>query len=787
MPWGGYAHGPQHTGLSTIGSQRLERIKWSTPIDEVYQNSGGPLYIHYGTPIVTSANTVVIPQRLNTSNNYQVDAFSGADGSPLYTLPSAYTPPASSWIPVFGVTLSQGSRLYYPGPGGTVLYRDQPDSVTGPTGQIAFYGNQEYAANQSAFDSDVKISTPITADANGNLYFGFAVAGSPPGNLVSGLARISADGTGSWTSASAAAQGDGSIVEVTMNCAPAVSNDGSTIYFAVSEGSSGPGYLVSVDSTTLAPIARVRLLDPETGSAAELPDLGSASPTVGPDDDVYFGVFESGQGNQSRNNDDRGWLLHFDRTLAVTKTPGAFGWDDTASVVPAGLIPSYTGTSTYLLFTKYNNYMGIGPGGNGHNRIAVLDPNAQMTDPITGATVMQEVITILGATLDPPGNPNGSVREWCINSGAIDPFSAAALANSEDGSIYRWDFASNSFTQEVKLTAGVSEAYTPTAIGADGAVYAINDAVLFAVGQASNMTVASTHTGNFAPGQTGAYTLTATNSGTGSTNGTVTVSDVLPEAFTAQSVVGDGWNCAQPAGPCSRNDSLAAGKSYADLTLTVSVADNAPASVSNIAQVSADGAANSVNAVASDSTGIAALPASLSIQKTHSGNFVQGQAGATYQVVVSNAAGAGSTSGTVTVTETVPTGMTLAAMQGSGWNCQSGSVSCGRSDPLGAGTSYAAIAVTVNVASDAATPLTNQVNVSYGGWTSSNATDSTIVTSPCALTGDTRAGIADVQQIVNEALGSLQAPDDLNRDGIVNVLDVQRVLNAALGGGCFGG
>jgi uncharacterized repeat protein (TIGR01451 family) len=784
VPWSSYAHGPQHTGLSTIGSQRLEEIKWSTPVDQVLQNTGGPLFIHYGTPLVTAANTVVIPERTNTSNTYQVEAFSGANGSLLYTLTTAYTPPPYIWIPVFGVTLSQGTRLYYPGPGGTVYYRDQPDSATGPSGQIAFYGNADYSANQAAFDTTVMISTPITADADGNIYFGFDVTGSNPDNLVSGLARIGADGTGSWIAASAAAEGDNTIVEVAMNCAPAVSNDGSTLYFAVSEGPVGQsfsgGYLVSVDSTTLAPIARVRLIDPETQNAAIVPDVGSASPTIGPDNDVYYGVLESGE----TNNDDRGWLLHFDQTLTVSKTPGAFGWDDTASVAPASLVPSYTGTSSYLLFTKYNNYMGLGPGGNGHNKIAVLDPNALMTDPITGATVMQEVITILGPTLSPPGNTNGSVREWCINSGAIDPFTAAALANSEDGTIYRWDFASNSFTQKVPLTSGVSEAYTPTVIGADGTVYAINDATLFAVGQASNMTVTSTHNGNFAPGQTGVYTLTATNTGTSATNGIVTVTDILPAILTAQSIGGQGWSCTHPAGPCSRNDSLGPGNSYQDLTLTVSVASSAPSSVTNIAQVSADGAANSVNSIASDPTGIVAPPAALSIAKTHSGNFTQGQIGATYQVVVSNAASAGPTSGTVTVTETVPQGMTLYSMQGKGWGCQGGAVSCTRSDPLSAGMSYAAITVTVNVTNNASTPLTNQVDVSYGGWTSSNATDSTIVISPCALKQDTAAGIADVQKVINEALGVNQAVDDLNQDGVVNLVDVQIVINAALQLGC---
>ena len=784
MPWSSYAHGPQHTGLSTIGSQRLEQIKWSTPVDQILQNTGGELLIHYGSPLVTAGNTVLLPVRTSASNTYQVEAHSGANGALLYTLTTAYTPPQTpapqSWIPPVGLTLSQGTRLYYPGPGGTVYYRDQPDSLTGPSGQIAFYGNSVYSADQSTYDSTVAISTPITADASGNIYFGFDVLGPNPENLTSGLARIGADGTGSWTSASAAAQGDTTIVEVAENCAPAVSIDGSTLYFAVSEGppaqSFKGGYLVSVNSTTLAPTARVRLTDPHTGDDAIVSDDGSASPTIGPDNDVYYGVLESGE----TTNDDRGWLLHFDRTLTVSKTPGAFGWDDTASVVPAYLVPSYTGSSTYLLFTKYNNYQGAGPGGNGQNKIAVLDPNAQMTDPITGVHIMQEAITILGPTASGEG-----VREWCINSGAIDPYTGAALANSEDGTIYRWDFASNSFTQKVHLTAGVSEAYTPTAIGADGTVYAINDATLFAVGQASNMTIASNHTGNFAPGQTGAvYTLTATNSGSGSTNGTVTVTDILPANLPAQSIGGQGWSCAQPAGPCSRNDSLNAGASYQAIALTVNVASSGPPSVTNTAEISADGVKNSVNSTSNDVTGIVSSAPSLSVTKTHSSNFTQGQQGATYTVTVANAAGAGPTNGTVTMTESVPQGLLLYSMAGDGWSCPAGSVSCTRTDPL-AGGANSSITVTVNVANNAATPAVNQVNVAYGGWTSPNASDTTTIVSPCAVTGDGSASVADVQKAINEALGVARAVDDLNQDGVVNAVDLQIVINAALGLGCY--
>ncbi|HEX4591012.1 MAG TPA: PEP-CTERM sorting domain-containing protein, partial [Gemmataceae bacterium] len=64
---------------------------------------------------------------------------------------------------------------------------------------------------------------------------------------------------------------------------------------------------------------------------------------------------------------------------------------------------------------------------------------------------------------------------------AVDPVDGIVLANSEDGHLYRWDLATNSFTQVIDLTSGIGEAYTPTLIGPDGTVYAINDAVLYAV------------------------------------------------------------------------------------------------------------------------------------------------------------------------------------------------------------------------------------------------------------------------------------------------------------------
>src|SRR5208283_1047253 len=81
----------------------------------------------------------------------------------------------------------------------------------------------------------------------------------------------------------------------------------------------------------------------------------------------------------------------------------------------------------------------------------------------------------------------------------------------------------------------------------------------------------------------------------------------------------------------------------------------------------------------------------LSVTSTHSANFLQGQTDAPYSVVVSNAAGTSPTSGTVTVTEEVPAGLTLVSMSGTGWSC-SGST-CTRDDALNPGASYPPITV----------------------------------------------------------------------------------------------
>jgi hypothetical protein len=475
--WQGHAGNAQHTAQAPAAAQNLNRIRWKTPIDIRPQLSGDELLIHYGSAIITAANTLILPVKVGATGTFRVEAHNVATGAKLWQVGSDYILPPHNWTPMFGPQLTLQNRLYFPGTGGTILYRDTPDQATGARGRIAFYGNRNFVLSESAYESAVDIDTPLTSDNAGDIFFGFTVTGSTPLNLQSGVARVGADGKGVWVSA-ATASGDSSMTKVQTNSAPAISNDQGTVYVTVSNGSAG--YLVGLDATTLQPKYKVRLKDPSSGNDAWIDDDSSATPTVGPDGDVYIGVLET----PFPSHNDRGWLLHFDAALATVKTPGSFGWDDTTSIVPASAVPSYTGTSTYLLMMKYNNYIDFGIG-NGHNLIAIVDPNARQKDEYhyseTPVTVMKEVLTIAGPTPF-PGGIAGQTYEWCISSAAVDPSTKSVIVNSEDGHTYRWDLANNTISQSLLLNSPRPEAYTQTVVGVDGTVYVVNNATFYAIG-----------------------------------------------------------------------------------------------------------------------------------------------------------------------------------------------------------------------------------------------------------------------------------------------------------------
>jgi len=112
----------------------------------------------------------------------------------------------------------------------------------------------------------------------------------------------------------------------------------------------------------------------------------------------------------------------------------------------------------------------------------------------------------------------------------------------------------------------------------------------------------------------------------------------------------------------------------------------------------------------------------LTIAMSHTGNFVRPQSGATYTITGSNSGGA-DTSALITVNDTLPAGLTATDFSGVNWNCTLSPLQCTRGDVLFAGTSFEQITLTVDVAPNAASSVTNTATVS-GGAETNTANDS---------------------------------------------------------------
>jgi len=135
----------------------------------------------------------------------------------------------------------------------------------------------------SAFNTSVFVNTPITADSNGNIFFGFRVQGIAPAPLntaQSGFARIDSNGNATYVLAGTAAN-DVQIERDSHNVAPALSNDETTVYVVAKWATNARYcYLLGLNATTLQTKYSVFLRDPRTGDPAGVPEDGTASPMV---------------------------------------------------------------------------------------------------------------------------------------------------------------------------------------------------------------------------------------------------------------------------------------------------------------------------------------------------------------------------------------------------------------------------------------------------------------------------------------------------------------------------
>jgi uncharacterized repeat protein (TIGR01451 family) len=323
----------------------------------------------------------------------------------------------------------------------------------------------------------------------------------------------------------------------------------------------------------------------------------------------------------------------------------------------------------------------------------------------------------LGSSSSPFSTSGGS-SSVSVSTGAACIWKATSNAPWITVSAGAVAFASNTVAYTVSPNAtNVARVGTMTIAGQ---TFTVSQA-----GAAPGLTVTKTHSGDFTAGQIGAtYTVTVNSVSGAPTSGTITVTDVLPAGLIANAIDGPGWNCTFATFSCNRTDIIAPGRSYPPLQVTVNVAANAPSSLTNTATVSGGGLAIPLSAT--DVTTIQSAPLTVS----HIGNFTQGQPVAIYTISVQNVSSTAG-AGNVSVGDTLPAGLTATAIAGPGWACTLSTISCSRSDSLPVGSSYPPITVTVSVAANAVSQVTNQAALS-GGLGAASAADATNIQPPFA-------------------------------------------------------
>lgn len=345
------------------------------------------------------------------------------------------------------------------------------------------------------------------------------------------------------------------------------------------------------------------------------------------------------------------------------------------------------------------------------------------TYPITGTVTDTVPATVTGVTWN------------CVASAGTICTTASGSGNSLNTSAILQPAGTATYTISGTLSASASGTLTNTATVAvptwlTDSTPANNTATdVDTITLNANLGVTKTDgLANVNPGSPITYTIVVSNASPDTSSGSI-ITDTVPATIT-----GVNWTCGSPTGGATCGAPSGSGNSInttanlpsgSTLTYTVTgtLSLTATGTLTNTARIvtpasgvtdpNDPGRTGAANNSATDNTTINPVP-DLTIAKSHSGNFTQGQVGATYSITVTNS-GAAATSGTVTVTDTLPASLTATNISGAGWACVLATRTCTRSNALAVAASYPVITLTVTVSPTAPASVTNTAVVSGGG------------------------------------------------------------------------
>jgi hypothetical protein len=579
--WPQWGSNPQHTGMVAAAGQNLNNILADIVYDPFVnqeKNENAPLFgeptltVHEQAPIVDGTDTYMVmkngvynscnpvgqwtsggacgPNTWNTMEWFET-RFSWVNGQLVqaWTFETDWVPEPNAtdfgsgfgglegWEPVFH-PVDANNFLYVPGASGTLWKVDKttglPDSHINP-----------FIANPSVTAANTFVAGPLTADANGNIYYNVIqlnIAGNPWNqNDVAGawLVKIAPDD--SFIVATFASIDPGAPAGTSLACPGTFADQNPepafpwppsptavAPFFPSACGSQRPGInvapAVSADGSTVYTVSRAHFDNMVTYllavNTADLSPKWQASLQSRLSDGcgVLLPIAALGVTNEANS-------CLFGTTVGVdptTNTPGSGIVIDLASSSPTvlpdasvvfGALDNYNFSRGHLFrFDSLGNYVGAygfgwdsTPGVWVHDNtfsVVIKDNHYPSTAYCGGGSPVCDTSTSAGpyyiTQLDASFNiewqfqsttidnqhPNG--YEWCINMPAVDML-GNVYVNSEDGNVYELPQSNSGIftapTGKMFLNSAIGAAYTPISIGPDGKLYTQNNGQLFVIGK----------------------------------------------------------------------------------------------------------------------------------------------------------------------------------------------------------------------------------------------------------------------------------------------------------------
>lgn len=677
----------------------------------------------------------------------QVSAQSFACSDALYFTSSAntnvyrYTPSTNSLVQVAGVSINYGSSTSGSAgagisPGGTRLYfndRISPRQLRYNTGNTT----NTIAAAQADNSNNAQRNA---IDSSGNGFYSLGQSGSPNTYYRYTTGGATSTITGPFT------------FTLQPSTAPAIGIGGDIAF-----DGNDVGYLVDQNRN----LYRLDVTANTATYLGGLTGMGTSSPN---------GLGFSGTSLYVSTLDNTIYQVNL-ATLAATlrtptSTPSGFSQNDIATCTyPTTLIPNIAATKAYRNVTKgdptnFSVSSSASPGDTLEYRVIVRNSgnissgNTTFQDTIpSGVTYVANSTTLnSSAVTDLAGTGNArfnyqtakNINGPSQGTGVIRPDTTPATITDNEAVVIFRVTVNNPFDGTANPVPNTAQ------VNYSGASSVINSNTVNTTVNIPDLTLTKSDTGNFTVGSSGTYSFTVTNSGTAASSGTITVTDTLPTGLTVNGGAAGGiteggtnaanWTCnSNAASPqvitCTSSTAISntSGSNTSVFNFAVNVGLGTAVgtnSITNTASVSGGSESNTGNNSASDPTTV--LSPDLTIAKSHTGNFTRGSTG-TYTITVSNS-GTAATSGTITVTDTLPTGLsvnggavgsvTAGGTNAANWICNSNSatpqvITCTSTTSIAvSGTSV--FTLTVNVASNAAGSVTNSVAVSGGNEATAN-------------------------------------------------------------------